>query len=756
MEITMHTVWVKESKREKNCSYLFLSKRSGSGKGLRLWLCAENNYRIHINGEFMGFGPSRCAHGVAHIDEFSLSERFSEAESLVIAVEVSAYRISALYDADAAPFFAARLLDEAGNSCGESEDFCAYRLTDFVQAVPRYSWQRYFLECYQMKKDRTGFYLGETSDLQACSCEPVESPRLAFRNVPYPTYEKIDANRLEQGSMLMDEARPPYTNRFLDERVGENGFMPWELEADPVKEVQFYTYKKGEQLAGSSPYTLYDLSANRSGFFGMKLHAATKARVVLVWDELLDAQGRVDPMRTNMANMLSLSVEAGNYRFESFQPYTARYVAAVVREGEVEIEALYMRSFENPHAERLHFEIEDKRYAALMQAAQRTFAQNTVDIPTDCPSRERVGWLCDSFFISAAEQLFCGENPVERHFLENYAEAPQASYIPDGMIPMSYPGYSVSKNYICNWALWYILELHEYFCRTEDREMIEHSRQKVFGVLSCLQRYENEEGLLEDVPGWVFVEWSRANDFVSGVNFPSNMLYCAALEATAKLYGGSELAARAADLRLRIAKYAQGEGLFFCDHAVRRDGRLSVVKEDISETCQYYAFYFGFADAKRDPALLQLLLREFGAARDAQKVYPQVAKSNAFIGNLLRLSYLSQNGFAEEALRQTVEYYLHQALRTGTLWEYAEEYKSCNHGFASYIADILLRGLTGYHGLRGKTVLLLPMTGRINCKFRIPLTPSEYLTLEVKNGKRSVALPSGYQAELLDAAGRRA
>ena len=46
-----------------------------------------------------------------------------------------------------------------------------------------------------------------------------------------------------------------------------------------------------------------------------------------------------------------------------------------------------------------------------------------------------------------------------------------------------------------------------------------------------MARYENEDGLLENIPGWVFVEWSKANELTDGVNYPSNMLYSATLLA---------------------------------------------------------------------------------------------------------------------------------------------------------------------------------------------------------------------------------
>ncbi len=748
METKLKAIWPRELYCEKNVGCLFVYRTKTVGRSVRLYLSAEHAYRVHINGQFAGAGPSRCAHGRGHVDEYVIPTDSGNPD-LTVAVEVMAYNVEVITDAAETPFFAAQILDADGVEVCNSHDFMAYRLEDVEQTVPRYSWQRYFLECYRMRHDRRRFYRGEVDGLKRLSCHSVPCTELTPRNVPYPRYEIKKAKRVKEGSVGFDPDAPLYNNRFLDERVGKNGFSREAISDSLVDEVCRLRWLRGEPSDLTPRYELYDLSVNRSGFIGIKFKVETTSRIILIWDEILNKSGEVDPLRMNMANMLRLDVAAGEYDFESFQPYTARYVCVAVMSGDAEIEELYVRTYEHPNARRLEFAIDNAGYTELMLAARRTLEQNAVDILTDCPSRERVGWLCDSYFIGAAETLFTGENRVERHFLENYVHAPQADYIPDGMIPMSYPGYSSSKNYIPNWALWYILELRSYLHRTGDRELIRQSRKKVLGVLSFFKRFQNDEELLENVPGWTFVEWSRANDYTSGVNFPSNMLYCAALRAAGQMYGIPAYGALADRIEQKVIGYSLGDSLFFRDHAIRVDGELKVVEEDISETCQYYAFFFGIADATRNPELLERLITEFGSDRDEQVCYPNVAKSNAFIGNLLRLAYLSENGYARFALRQVEEYYLHMAKRTGTLWEFASDYKSCNHGFASYIAEIILRGLIGYDGCEGKTVTFLPDFGDVNCRIVLPLSETARATVTVKDGVRKIDLPRGYYVSMI-------
>ena len=186
--------------------------------------------------------------------------------------------------------------------------------------------------------------------------------------------------------------------------------------------------------------------------------------------------------------------------------------------------------------------VADEKFMRIWNAAENTFRQTAVDLFTDCPGRERAGWLCDALFTGRAERLFRGNNKIERAYLENYILSVTPE-LPGGMIPMCFPSEHKNGRYIPNWAMWFVLELGDYLLRTGDRELIDRAREKALGVVRFFDKYKNELGLLENLESWVFIEWSVANDadYVSGVNFPSNMLYARMLEVAAELYSLPEL-----------------------------------------------------------------------------------------------------------------------------------------------------------------------------------------------------------------------
>ena len=185
---------------------------------------------------------------------------------------------------------------------------------------------------------------------------------------------------------------------------------------------------------------------------------------------------------------------------------------------------------------------------------------------------------------------------------------------------MCYPADFEKQEFIPNWAMWYVLQLKDYFLRTGDKELVALSKKNIDGLIKYFSRFENEDGLLENLENWVFVEWSKANEFTFGVNYPTNMLYAKMLDCIAELYGDTALKDKAENIR-EVIREQSFSGEFFIDNAVRINGKLESTI-NTTETCQYYAFYFEVATRKTHGKLFDLLVEKFGPTRDSKKVYP--------------------------------------------------------------------------------------------------------------------------------------
>lgn len=408
----------------------------------------------------------------------------------------------------------------------------------------------------------------------------------------------------------------------------------------------------------------------------------------------VETNGSVEPVGRGMVNAVSWELrEPGYYELESIEANTFKYAEFFMENGEAEVLELSLREYKSPLGWDYTFKSDDPALNAIFDAGRETFAANAVDCFTDCPHRERAAWLCDSFFTSQTSLLLTGNTMLERFFLENFAYADKFEDLPDGAIPMVYPGDHPNQNFIPNWSMWLIIQTREYLKRSGDRELIEQFKEKFTAFIRYMDTFLNRDGLLENLPKWVFVEWSKANDFVQDVNYPSNMIYAVALEAMAEMYGENAYAERAAAMKECIRRQSFN-GMWFRDHGIRQqDGTLLIPDEDITETCQYYAFFSGVATSEKYPGLWNRLLTEFGPERQQKGLWKEIYPSNAFIGNYLRLELLSRAGLHKQILQESTGYFKKMADLTGTLWEHDDTYASCCHGFASYINVLLVRAL---------------------------------------------------------------
>ena len=699
----MHAVWAKGLLHEKNIHLTFQYKLTPQS-GTELHIAASNLYRLYINGALVGYGPARAAHGYSRVDRYDLTPWAGKLTRL--SVEVYSAHVNTFYTVDEPPFFAAELRQD-GTLLADASNFSAYRTTDRVQKVRRFSYQRAFTEVYRMTHDPDGLFSGRAPHHHPVETVPVAMNRLLPRRVSYPTLEKQAAACTAHGTIqLADETRLWRDRSYtLVDNISYKGFLPSEQTEEVTAEVRRFRFTPAEgaetpcQAPAISPakqrfapltYVLYDFSRTLTGFFDLHVCAGTDTVLYILFDEVLSDRselGQIHPFRNNCCNVIKYTLAPGQYHLLTFEANSARFASVVVTEGTAEIADFGMVCYENPDAARFQWDCGDPELNTIVHAAANTFAQNAVDVLTDCPSRERAGWLCDSYFSGRAEAFFTGTSRVEQSFLENYALYETRGGFPAGMIPMCYPADFSDNCYIPNWSMWYILELKNYVERTGDEEMRTLSKEKVLGLVDFFAKYENEDGLLENLDSWVFVELSKCNDpaYTCGVNYPSNMLWAAALDAAAVLYDLPGLHEKADAMRQTICAQAWN-GNFFEDNAVRdAEGHLTATGHT-TETCQYYAFYFGIATPDSHPALSERMRTVFGPRRDAATVYPEVFPSNAIVGNYLRLELLLRYGYHAQALQECRDFFAGMARMTGTLWEHSALSASLNHGFASIAA----------------------------------------------------------------------
>lgn len=688
-------VWAEGQKNQMNRAFAFVLDLGKKQMG-EICLSAASCYKVIADGKLMGFGPNRTAHGYARAAVYPFNAQY-------ITVEVQSHFVPNFCWVKREPFFACVLKTESGKEYF-AEDFNCFALSDRVQKVRRYSFQRGFCETYINEKDRTALYFCKPQNaFPRVKTEKAELPHLLPSETLNPALSEIFAEKvIDSGYCKTSPEIAVYVDR-TETLIGTviEGFKRGEWQDFSTDEISRITYLSGAK-SGDYAYETLDFSRIVTGIVEVEIIAGNAGEVFFAFDEILSDEKlkTIKPFRGETANVFKWTVKkAGVYNLSAFEPYAFRYANVITSAG---VKAnVKVRAYENPEAGKMLFECDDKKIEQIMEAARHTFAHNAVDLLTDCPSRERAGWLSDSFFSSVAERVFTGDNKVERAFLQNYILADKSGH-PKGMIPRCYPAdYYEEDGFIPNWSLWYILEIYKYFTQYGYDETVEKSRANVEGILNYFVDFENEFGVLEDLKGWIFVEWSAANnsDHINGINVPSNACYYASLLAAAKVYGIKGLKEKAEKVKDYLLKNAYVDG-FFVDNLIRNEKGDIIPTENYTETCQYYMFFFKCADKHTHKELFDKMLNEYGksdsSVRGGNPVKKQLTPSNMIYGVYMRLELLMREQKRVELLNECVRYFYDMTQKTGTLWENNTASASCDHGFASYVSRFIIYALFGF------------------------------------------------------------
>ena len=217
-------------------------------------------------------------------------------------------------------------------------------------------------------------------------------------------------------------------------------------------------------------------------------------------------------------------------------------------------------------------------------------------------------------------------------------------------------------------------------------------RTQVCGILDYFKGFENEYGLLERLDGWNFVEWSKLNDRVFDVSWPTNMLYAAALDRVAELFGISDYAEKSRRLKQTICDMAYN-GVIFADRAVRNKNGELVTTDEVSQTAQYYALKFKTVpeDDERFKRLKDIILKD----RESEfERFGEVEPADVLPGMYIKMELLLKWGAYDRLKQEIKRYFLCMARQTSTLWERKNGKCSLDHGFASYIC-VLIKSICG-------------------------------------------------------------
>lgn len=225
----------------------------------------------------------------------------------------------------------------------------------------------------------------------------------------------------------------------------------------------------------------------------------------------------------------------------------------------------------------------------------------------DCPHYEQLMYVGDTRLEMLTTYVLTRDERLVRRGIGLFDE----SRVNWGFVNERYPSRDIQHS--PTFSLIWTLMLHDYAHWRNDLPWV---RARMIGLRSMLEHFEpytRADGLLHDLPGWLFMDWVKGWSYgvppigPDGVSSSINLLYLLALQKAAELEGlmGEPLLARRQARRAAAVKRAVAEGFWDRSRGLMADDRKRTA---FSEHTQCLAILSGAAaGAKARRALNGLL-----------------------------------------------------------------------------------------------------------------------------------------------------
>lgn len=283
-----------------------------------------------------------------------------------------------------------------------------------------------------------------------------------------------------------------------------------------------------ESVAKVAPKTyLYNMGKNFAGVCRLKISGPRGTEVVMTHGELLDNKGRLDQSNLNMhlrpttpdeiiqTDRYILSGDGSEVFMPPFTYHGFQYVevetSAEIELGIDNLEGVVMHSMVDPIGS---FNCSNELINKIYDAAKRSYLSNLYGIPTDCPHREKNGWMADGFMVMESGLLNYDSRNIYAKWVTDMVDAQDASGNVPGIVPTSWNWDSGWAGPIWDASIFLVpYSLYQYYGDTEPIKTIYPAAKK---YLAYLETRRESTGLINHGLGdWLFYKAYTPVDFMT-------------------------------------------------------------------------------------------------------------------------------------------------------------------------------------------------------------------------------------------------
>lgn len=451
----------------------------------------------------------------------------------------------------------------------------------------------------------------------------------------------------------------------------------------------------------------------------------------------------------------AITIREGRQRWRVFAWKAFRYLRVRLHSAfsPVVVHELTARETRYPFEERGAFSASEVRLNQIFEMCRYTLRIGSNEYITDTPWREQGQWLGDVAAVTLGGIYACfGETRLARKFLRQSA----ATQYPTGFLGNMTNTYSANwQNVHVDFALWWLMAVRDYYRYTGEEQIVHELYPVAVRLVEAVLAYRNPDGLVEDMPYVVFIDWAAVD--TTGASAAFNAILAGALEAMgelARVRGDGWMAARSGSAREAIsarfaAAFWDGDEGLFCDAA---DGRVQTGR--FSEQTNAAAIEFGLASAEQTSAVIERLWAH--GDRFLAGTNNGVTEANPFFTAVV-LRALSSAGRADLALEVIRDRWGGRMLDAGSTstheewsihgsWRRGDELtpimRTLSHAWSAFPARWLVEYLAGVDIVEPgcRAVRVRPVATTFDYEVVFP-TPAGDISVSCHDGETEVRIP---------------
>jgi hypothetical protein len=373
-------------------------------------------------------------------------------------------------------------------------------------------------------------------------------PAAGWKLIPTTLPDQLDREITTGRAVALGQGRLPEDKLVLAEQAQNPGLPEWQAIIDGRGQIVV--------PAHSEQFLLWDLTNYYSAYPLAEVSGGAGATMTWGWAESLylphsDGKGQRDQFigKTFRGTTDTFLPEGGAHqKFSTFWWRAGRWCLISIKTGSepLTIHRLALDESRYPLENESRFDDEDPGLPGVIGLAVRGLQMCAHETYMDCPYYEQLQYVGDGRLELLTTYAITRDDRLAKRAIQLF-DYSRRNW---GFVNERYPAYlpQQSPTFSLIWALM----LNDYTFWRNDPVFV---KARVIGLRSMLEHFEpyvNQDGLLENLPGWPFMDWvpqwsnGDAPDGVTGVSSLNNLLYVDALQKSAEVedYLGEPLLAQ--------------------------------------------------------------------------------------------------------------------------------------------------------------------------------------------------------------------